>query len=166
MRPSTRTPAATIAAEWRYAETGVGAAMARGSQKWSGVWALLAIAATAMRTQAHVVAVLGVATARMRATEKVPYSALSRTAPINMPTALPVVTISARIAAPRASLRPRSKPIRKYDATAVRSKNRNIRMRSWLAARPTIAPMKRTIHAQKRRASAACRPPCSRCRGM
>jgi len=32
-RPSTNTPAFTIVAECRYADTGVGAAIARGSQK-------------------------------------------------------------------------------------------------------------------------------------
>ena len=56
-------------------------------------------------------------------------------------------------AAPRASRRSRSKPIRKYDATAVRSKKTNSRMRSRALASPTIAPMNSTIHGQKRRAS-------------
>ena len=32
----------TIVAEWRKAETGVGASIALGSQKWSGIWADLA----------------------------------------------------------------------------------------------------------------------------
>ena len=42
-------------------------------------------------------------------------------------------------AAPRASRRSRSKPIRKYDATAVRSKKTNSRTRSRAHASPTIA---------------------------
>ena len=33
-------PALTMVAEWRYAETGVGAAIAPGSQEWKGAWAL------------------------------------------------------------------------------------------------------------------------------
>ena len=53
-RCSRKTPAATIAAECRYAETGVGAAIARGSQKWNGTWAHFARAASAMRPRAMV----------------------------------------------------------------------------------------------------------------
>jgi hypothetical protein len=75
------------------------------------------------------------------------------------------VTSSAISAAPRASRRSRSNPIRKYDATAVRSKKTNSRTRSRAHARPTIATMKNVIHAQKRRPSAAERPSCSRWRG-
>jgi hypothetical protein len=49
-RPRSKTPAATIAAECRYAETGVGAAIARGSQKCSGTCALFASAAIEIRS--------------------------------------------------------------------------------------------------------------------
>ncbi|MNR37148.1 hypothetical protein D3C85_1551410 [compost metagenome] len=40
-RASRNTPALTMVAECRYADTGVGAAMAWGSQKWKGNCALL-----------------------------------------------------------------------------------------------------------------------------
>ncbi len=38
-RATRKTPAFTMAAACRYADTGVGAAMAAGSQKWKGAWA-------------------------------------------------------------------------------------------------------------------------------
>jgi hypothetical protein len=51
-RASRNTPSFTIAAECRYADTGVGAAIACGSQKWNGNWALLVSAPMAMRMSA------------------------------------------------------------------------------------------------------------------
>ena len=44
------TPALTMVAEWRKALTGVGAAMAPGSQNWNGTWADLAMAPRRMST--------------------------------------------------------------------------------------------------------------------
>lgn len=41
-----KTPAVTKVEEWTRAETGVGAAIAAGSQAEKGIWALLVIAAT------------------------------------------------------------------------------------------------------------------------
>ena len=104
--------------------------------------------------------------AMIAGTENVPYSASSTTAPMSIATALPAVTTSATRAAPRASVRCRSKPIRKYEATAVRSKNTNISTRSWLALSPTIDAMNTTIHAQNRRASVWRRPSAARWWGM
>ena len=51
-RASRKTPAFTIVAECRKAETGVGAAIALGSQKWNGNCALLVSAPSRMRTSA------------------------------------------------------------------------------------------------------------------
>jgi hypothetical protein len=41
-----KTPAVTRVEEWTSAETGVGAAIAAGSQEENGIWALLVIAAS------------------------------------------------------------------------------------------------------------------------
>jgi len=43
------TPAVTRVEEWTNAETGVGAAIAAGSQLENGIWALLVIAANIIR---------------------------------------------------------------------------------------------------------------------
>ena len=51
-RASRNTPSFTIAAECRYADTGVGADMACGSQKWNGNCALLVSAPMATRIRA------------------------------------------------------------------------------------------------------------------
>ena len=51
-RASRKTPAFTMVAECRKAETGVGAAMALGSQKWNGNCALLVSAPSRTRTSA------------------------------------------------------------------------------------------------------------------
>lgn len=45
-RTSRKTPAVTRVEEWTKAETGVGAAMAAGSQEEKGIWALFVMAAT------------------------------------------------------------------------------------------------------------------------
>jgi len=45
-RKRRKTPAVTSVEEWTRAETGVGAAMAAGSQLENGIWALLVIAAS------------------------------------------------------------------------------------------------------------------------
>ncbi len=51
-RASRKMPAFTMVAECRYAETGVGAAMAWGSQKWKGNWADLVKAPIRIRIRA------------------------------------------------------------------------------------------------------------------
>jgi hypothetical protein len=91
------------AAEHEHAETGVGAAIARGSQKCSGTCALLASAATAIRPHATAVCGPGAALSMSSGIENVPYSSYSSTAPISSATALTPVTSSAMSAAPRAS---------------------------------------------------------------
>jgi hypothetical protein len=72
------------------------------------------------------------------------------------------VTSSAISAAVRDSRRSRSKPMRKYEQTAVRSKNTNTSTRSCAVANPTIATANSTIHGQNRRRSHAGLPSCSR----
>ena len=47
-----KTPSFTMAAEWRYADTGVGAAIACGSQKWNGNCALLVSAPATISSSA------------------------------------------------------------------------------------------------------------------
>jgi hypothetical protein len=74
-RPMRSTPAATIAAEWRYAETGVGAAIALGSQKWNGVCALFASPAMRMSAPAPVRSGPGSTTFASSGMEKVPWAA-------------------------------------------------------------------------------------------
>ena len=54
MRPTMKTPAATMVAAWIRAETGVGPAMASGSHTWSGNWADLEIAPQKTRMPAAV----------------------------------------------------------------------------------------------------------------
>ena len=49
MRPTMNTPAATMVAAWIRAETGVGPAMASGSQVCKGTWADLLIAPQKIR---------------------------------------------------------------------------------------------------------------------
>src|SRR5690606_32073440 len=49
-RASRKTPALTIVAECKYAETGVGAVIACGSQKWNGNWALFVSTPSATST--------------------------------------------------------------------------------------------------------------------
>ncbi len=51
-RASRKTPAFTMVAECRYDDTGVGAAMALGSQKWNGNCALLVNAPSSTSTSA------------------------------------------------------------------------------------------------------------------
>jgi hypothetical protein len=51
-RSSRNTPALTIVAECRYADTGVGADIACGSQKWNGTCALLVNAPSRISTSA------------------------------------------------------------------------------------------------------------------
>lgn len=52
-RASRNTPALTIVAECRYADTGVGAAIACGNQKWNGNCALLVKMPSSTSTSAY-----------------------------------------------------------------------------------------------------------------
>ena len=72
------------------------------------------------------------------------------------------VASSAISAAVRDSRRCRSKPMRKYEQTAVRSKNTNTSTRSCAVASPTIATANSAIHGQNRHRSRAGRFSCSR----
>ena len=105
IRLSRKTPAATIAAECRYAETGVGAAIARGSQKCSGTCALFARAETPMNAAPMKTADPGSAAAMISCSWNVPYSWRRKRIPMSMSTALTVVTSSAMRADMRASRR-------------------------------------------------------------
>ena len=142
----------------------MGAAIARGSQKCNGTCALLASAATASSAAAVVVTGPGPARAISSGIENVPCTAYSSTAATSIATALTTVTSRAISAAVRATRRRRSNPMRKYEQTAVRSKNTNSSTRSWAVASPTIATANRAIHGQNRHRSPADRPSCSRCR--
>src|SRR5690606_37160949 len=96
----------------RQADTGVGAAMARGSQKCNGTWTLFASAATAIRAAATVVVSDGPTRSISSGMANVPYAAYSSTAPISMATAETTVTSSAITAEVRALLSDRSNPMR------------------------------------------------------
>ena len=88
-----------MAAAWRYALTGVGAAIAPGSQKWKGMSADFEIAPTRMRMIAEMMTgpVSMPSWARSTSAEMrpVPVAVMSRTMPTSMARPPAVVTISA-----------------------------------------------------------------------
>ena len=105
-------PAFTIAAAWRYALTGVGAAMAPGSQKWNGMSADFEIAP--MRTRTIAVAVSGAPSkpvATISDSRPVPYWTPRRIIPTNIASPPKVVTTRACSAALRDCWRPAYWPI-------------------------------------------------------
>ena len=98
-------PAFTIAAAWRYALTGVGAAIAPGSQKWKGKIADFDRAPTrSMTTAASTIGPVG-ASERMVEMLEVPASTTSSTTPISITSPPSVVTSSACRAARRLDAR-------------------------------------------------------------
>ncbi len=94
-------PAFTIAAAWRKAETGVGAAMAPGSQYWNGTIADLDSAPTTMSAAAHAAAAVCGGSASVAASEKVPVCDSSSMMPTSIDRPPTVVTMSAVWAARR-----------------------------------------------------------------
>ena len=98
-------PALTIAAACRYALTGVGAAMAPGSQKWKGKIADLLSAPTRISTRAaSTIGPVGAA-ARISEMLEVPASTTISTTPISITSPPSVVTRSACRAARRLAAR-------------------------------------------------------------
>jgi hypothetical protein len=63
-RPTRNTPAVTMVAAWIRADTGVGPAMASGSQTYSGIWALLP--AQARNSSSAMAVAVGVASSATR----------------------------------------------------------------------------------------------------
>ena len=95
-------PAFTIVAECRYALTGVGAAIAPGSQKWNGNCADFVNAPTSTRTAATVAVVPAGGSAANSANELVPASTWNSATPARRHRPPPPVTTRARNAAVRA----------------------------------------------------------------
>ncbi len=101
-RIMTNTPAATKAAECRYADTGVGATIARGSQKWRGTCALFARTPTAMRSAAGSWVFPAALHASSPSRRVVPALFASRSVPARRRSEVPPVTASATSAWRRA----------------------------------------------------------------
>ena len=104
-RATRYTPALTIAAACRYAETGVGAAIAPGSQKWNGSSADLVAAPTRTHTIATVTAVPAGGFATTSERRNVPAAVPRTTIPPSIDSPPNVVTTIACIAARRDALR-------------------------------------------------------------
>ena len=100
-------PAFTIAAECRYADTGVGAAIAPGSQKCQGAWADLVSAPSMISTIAAEMAWVFSMSVIWETSESFQIPALwpSRLMPTSMPRPPKVVTMSACMAARREEAR-------------------------------------------------------------
>ena len=111
-RATRNTPAFTMAAACRYADTGVGAAMAAGSQKWNGTCADLDRAPTSTSATAASSSPRGIpsstrpgAAVRMPEIRHEPACTASMIRPTSMARPPKVVTISAWIAERRAKMR-------------------------------------------------------------
>jgi len=98
IRASRYTPALTMVAEWRYADTGVGAAMALGNQKWNGNWAdfVNAPSATSTTTAGNMgLASSALGSAMTPLMEVVPVAAMMSRKPASMANPPPAVTSNA-----------------------------------------------------------------------
>ena len=107
------TPAFTIAAAWRYAETGVGAAIAPGSQKWKGAMADLLSAPTSMRRAASVAVGPTGTSCSTSCSRNVPVVTPKVTMPTSIASPPVVVTTRAVVAADRLAPRVESWPMRR-----------------------------------------------------
>ena len=140
IRPMRKMPALTIAAACRYALTGVGAAMAAGSQKWNGKIADFEIAPASTSITAVVASGPAGASAMITARLVDPTSTDSSTSPTSIASPPRVVTSSACSAAPRLVFDAVRCEISRYDSTVVASQNTNSTATSSESTRPTIAP--------------------------
>ncbi|MNZ65842.1 hypothetical protein D3C78_840430 [compost metagenome] len=152
-RASRNTPALTMVAECRYAETGVGAAMAWGSQKWNGNCADLVNTPSSTRHSATGNNALPCS--RSRAASTSVSSKLPTVWPISrMPASSarppPPVTASDMRAPLRASERWFQKPIRRNDDRLVSSQNTSISSRFSVSTTPSMEPMNSSRKAKKR----------------
>ena len=152
-RASRNTPAFTIVAECRYADTGVGAAIAWGSQKWNGNCALLVKQPSSTSTSA------GTYSGCARSTSPDFNTVSSSVVPTIWPiTSTPAsrhsppapVTASAMRAPSRASARWRQKPISRNDDRLVSSQNTTSSIRLSAITRPSMAPMNSMRNRKKR----------------
>jgi hypothetical protein len=141
-------PAFTMVAEWRYDETGVGAVIAFGSQKWRGICADLEQAPMITSTRAGVKSAWPVRSAEA-STEMRDASAAAmplcraemcrrmKPASIARPPA-PVISRACR-AESRAACFSCLKPMSRYDAMLVSSQKTKSTYRSSLSTTPSIA---------------------------
>ena len=131
------TPALTIVAECRYALTGVGAAIAPGSQTWNGNCADFVAAATRIRIAAAlaVAPVIGVISLR----RAVPAASTKSTKPASSDSPPAAVITSARRAAVRATGSACLKPTSRNDVIEVSSQKMNSVHTEFAHTRPTIA---------------------------
>ncbi|CAM3982753.1 hypothetical protein DEMA109039_02440 [Deinococcus marmoris] len=135
------TPALTIVAECRKAETGVGASIAVGSHRWKGSCALLVKAASSVSSSAGINR--GEArTASRSSPERVvlPPATDSRATAANRPSPPSALTRNALIAPSRASLRVCHRPIKRKLVTLVISQKANRAIMLSLRTSPSIEP--------------------------
>ncbi len=140
----------TIVAECRYALTGVGAAIAPGSQKCSGNWADLenAPTSTSARPTWPIVERGAASTTAAMPLEPAWWTRHSNPPSIASPPA--PVTSRARSAPARAVASRSSRPIRRNDSTDVSSQQTNRVHTSPATTRPSIAPANNVKNAAKR----------------
>ena len=140
-----------MVAECRKALTGVGAAIAPGSQKCHGTCADLVNAPTQHQRQAHLRR--GRGRARPSSTpcrSAVPASCTRHTRPPSIASPPAPVTSSARCAATRAPATWSSRPISRNDSTEVSSQKTNSVQTSSATTRPSIAPANSVKYPAKR----------------
>ena len=146
-------PAFTIVAEWRYALTGVGAAMAPGSQTWNGTWADLVAAAMISSTTASVAAAPEGGDISLRRTVPVWSTRTSRPASRTRPPA--AVMSSARRAARRTEASTFLWPTRRNDVMDVSSQKTKRLHTESDQTRPSMAVLKAISVAQNLASPAA-----------
>src|SRR5699024_7002906 len=144
-------PALTMAAECRYAETGVGAAMAPGSQKWNGILADFDSAPAKIKHRATVT--YGVfaqpSYAVMSLKCHTPVWRPKMMMPTNIAKPPAAVTISACVAERREEARSPEYATSRKDSTEVISQKTYINSRESEMTRPYIAVAKPIICAPK-----------------
>ena len=152
-RASRNTPAFTIVAECKYADTGVGAAIACGSQKWNGNCALFV--STPSRISSSIAGYHGCErtvspAASTTSKSKLPTMLPSTSTPSSSAKPPPTVTIAAMRAPRRASGRWYQYAISMNDVRPVSSQNTT----SWIklpeSTVPSMAPMNAMRNEKKR----------------
>ncbi len=127
VRRTRYTPAVTIVAAWIRAETGVGPAIASGSQTWSGTWADFPIApAKSSRAMAVAAPLVSVAPAVPKTSSKssVPNFATINARPISIAVSPIRVVMNAFLAAFAFSVLSNQKPISRYEQSPTPSQPR------------------------------------------
>src|SRR5690625_3795170 len=137
-------PAFTMAAECKYALTGVGASMALGNQRWKGAWADFVKAPN--KTSTNIAGYRGLACNTLRSAKRTDKSAeptvtIISTAPASNARPPAAVTRSALSAPIRDSSRWDQNPMSKKDVKLVASQNMYSTSKLSAITTPSIAPM-------------------------